>query len=52
MKKFCGIRANIYAYLLVDDSGHKKAKGITKCVIKRKTMLKIMQIACLMIRSY
>ena len=38
MKKFCGIRGNIYAYLLDDDSEHKKTKGIKKCVIKRKTM--------------
>ena len=48
MKKFCGIWRNIYAYLLDDDSEHKKAKEIKKCVIKRKTM----QIACLMVRSY
>ena len=38
MKKFVGIRAKTYAYLMDDDSEHKKAKGTKKCVIKRRLM--------------
>ena len=40
MKIFVGIRAKIYAYLMDDDSEHKKAKGTKKCVIKRRLMFK------------
>ena len=36
MKEFCGLRAKTYAYLLDDDNEMKKAKGINKCVIKRR----------------
>ena len=32
------IRPKTYAYLIDDGSEHKKAKGIKKCVIKRKLM--------------
>ena len=32
--EFVGLRAKIYAYLMVDDSEHKKVKGTKKCVIK------------------
>ena len=35
MKEFVGLRAKTYAYLMNDDSEHKKAKGTKKCVIKR-----------------
>ena len=39
MKEFVGLRAKTYAYALIDDdSEKKKAKGIKKCVIRRKTM--------------
>ena len=38
MKEFVGLRAKIWAYLMNDDSEHKKAKGTKKCVIKRKLM--------------
>ena len=38
MKEFCGIRAKAYGYLSDDDSEHKNAEGIKKCVIKRKIM--------------
>ena len=41
MKKFVGLRAKTYAYLMDDDTEHKKAKGIKKCVIKRELMVKI-----------
>ena len=34
MKKIVGLRAKPYAYLMVDDSEHKKAKGTKMCVIK------------------
>ena len=36
MTKFVGIRAKAYSYLIDDGSEDKKAKGIKKCVIKRK----------------
>ena len=38
MKEFVGLRAKIWAYLMDDDSEHKKAKGTKKCVIKRGLM--------------
>ena len=34
MIEFAGLRTKTYAYLLDDDSEHKKAKGTKKCVIK------------------
>ena len=40
MKEFVGLRAKIYAYLMVDGSEHKKAKGTKNCVIKRRLMVK------------
>ena len=40
MKEFVGLRAETYAYLMDYDSGHKKAKGTEKCVIKRELMFK------------
>ena len=36
MRKFVGLRAKTYSYLIDDSSEHKKAKGTKKCVIKRK----------------
>ena len=38
MKKFCAIRAKTYTYLMDDDKEKKKAKGIKRCVIKRRLM--------------
>ena len=35
-----GVRAKTYAYLMDDDSEHKKAKGTNKCIIKRRLMIK------------
>ena len=35
---FVGLTAKTYAYLINDDSEHKKAKGTRKCVIKRRLM--------------
>ena len=32
------LRQKTYAYLMDDGSGHKKAKGTKKCVIKQKLM--------------
>ena len=40
MIEFAGLRAKTYAYLMDDDSEHKKAKGTKKCVIKRRLMVK------------
>ena len=37
---FVGVRAKIYAYLMNDDSEHKKVKGTKKCIIKRRLMVK------------
>ena len=38
MIEFVGLRAKTYAYLMDDDSEHKKAKGTKKCVMKRRLM--------------
>ena len=40
MKVFVGIRSKTLAYLMDDDSEHKKCKGTKKCVVKRKLMFK------------
>ena len=40
MKEFAGLRAKTYAYLMDDDSEHKKEKRTKKCVIKRRLMFK------------
>ena len=40
MKEFIGLRPKTYAYLMDDDSEHKKAKGTEKCVIKRELIFK------------
>ena len=36
MKELCALRAKTYTYLMEDDK--KKAKGIKRCVIKRRLM--------------
>ena len=36
MKKFVGLRAKTYIYLIYDGSEGKKAKSTKKCVMKRK----------------
>ena len=36
MKQFLGLRAKTYSYLKDNNDEDKKAKGIRKCVIKRK----------------
>ena len=38
MKEFCALRAKTYTYLMDDDIEKKKAKGIKRCVIKRRLM--------------
>ena len=38
MKEFVALRAKTYAYLMDDDSEHKRSKGTKKCVIKRRLM--------------
>ena len=40
MTEFIALRAKTYAYLLDDDSEHKKAKGTKKCIIKRELTFK------------
>ena len=36
MKKFNGLKAKTYSYLIDDSSEDKAAKGTKNCVIKRK----------------
>ena len=38
MKEFCALRAKTYTYLMEDDNEMKKAKGIKRCVVKRRVM--------------
>ena len=38
MKEFCALRAKTYTHLMDDDSEMKKAKGIKRCVVKRRVM--------------
>ena len=40
MTLFVGNKTKTYAYLMNDDSEHKKAKGTKKCMIKRRLMVK------------
>ena len=40
MIEFVGLRAKTYAYLMDEDTEHKKAKGTKKCLIKRELMFK------------
>ena len=40
MTEFIALRVKTYAYLLNDDSEHKKAKGTKKCIIKRELTFK------------
>ena len=40
MKKFVEPRAKTYAYLMDNDTEHKKAKGTKKCKLKRTLMFK------------
>ena len=40
LTEFVALKAKIYAYLMDDDSEHKKAKRTKKCIIKRKLMFK------------
>ena len=40
MKKIVGLRTKTYAYIMDDDTEHKKAKGTKKCTTKRELMFK------------
>ena len=40
MIEFIGLRAKTWAYLMDDDTNHKKAKGTKWCAIKRVFILK------------
>ena len=40
MTEFCALRAKAYAYLIEDDSEHKKANGMKKCIVKREITFK------------
>ena len=41
MTKFVGLKAKTYSYLIDDSSEYKNAKGIKKCVIKRRLKFEI-----------
>ena len=45
MKEFVELRAKRWAYLMADDTEHKKAEGTKKCVMKDKLYLEIVLIA-------
>ena len=51
MTEFIALRAKIYAYLKDDNTGHKKAKGTKKCIIKRELMFENYR-ESLLIKSY
>ena len=38
MKEFCTLRAKTFTYLMDGDIKKIKAKGIKKCIIKRRLM--------------
>ena len=38
MKTFCALRAKTYSYLIENDNERKKAKGVKRCLIKRRLM--------------
>ena len=50
MKEFCALRAKTYTYLMDDDSENKKAKGIKRCIVKKKQCLKAIKIHCSIIK--
>ena len=50
IKEFCALRAKTYAYLMDRDIETKKAKGVKRCVIKRRLILKTIKIHCSTIR--
>ena len=53
MTEFCALRPKTDAYLMEDGSGHKKAKGTKKCVVKREIIcLNTIKIIYLMIKHY
>ena len=43
MKKFVGIGAITYSYLIVNGSKDKRAKGTKKCIIKKTLNLEIVR---------
>ena len=47
MIEFAGLRANTYAYLMADDSKHRKAKGTKTCTKNEDLWLRIIKIASL-----
>ena len=40
MTLFVGVRAKTHAYIMDDDSEHKKAKGTKKCIIQPRLTVK------------
>ena len=52
MKEFVGIRAKTWAYLMDDDGRTQKSQGNKKVCNKTSLCLRIIKIACLMMKSY
>ena len=52
MKESCALKAKTYTYLMDDDNEKKKAKGIKKCVMKRRLCLQTIKTPCLIIKPY
>ena len=52
MEEHVGLRAKTQAYLMDEDTEHKKGKGTKTGVIKRELMFKIIKIVNLMMKSY
>ena len=50
MKEFFALRAKTYTYLMEDDSEMKKAKGVKRCVVKRKLMFENYKDHCSIIK--
>ena len=50
MEKFFALRAKTYTYLMEDDSEMKKAKGVKRCVVKRKLMFENYKDHCSIIK--
>ena len=38
IKEFCALRAKTYTYLMDDESENKKAKGVKRCIVKRRQL--------------
>ena len=51
MKEFVGLRGKTWAYVMDDDTEHKKAKGTKKCVKNKNLCLKSIKIVNIIMKS-